>query len=377
MIPAEEIFIRTYDDIERILNIQDAYKRLKMAACLRQLFVEGRPLVDVVNQRLQIKLKFTVNDFVNEAKQINSDEINIYGLNIVPTPTTPEFLKKELTANKFLAMPLFVTDTRTITVRQVISHLANKAGGVHYDPTRKQEDLDFENIMKKLPNGGLEEISDAINAIAIIALRGLAPLKEAILQIPEGIEVFAHHIFEYPGKEFDGKSQYGKRCFSHRISEGWGIHAAIHIKPLDKRGTQVIYELGNQECEYPRLTLLLNESGDLIGRLAITEVFSLEVMAEGFSRSNLIENLNYVSLEVSCSEKTLLLLTINDYYSSEDEMELDIRQSNVNMDTIGSNNMGKELACFRLCELLVSSAPLGNQLRALMAFRFGMQWHID
>ena len=57
MIDSEALFLRTLDDCRSAIAGEDEYELLRSTGLLRQLLIDGRPLVDVVNQKYHKKNK--------------------------------------------------------------------------------------------------------------------------------------------------------------------------------------------------------------------------------------------------------------------------------------------------------------------------------
>lgn len=129
----DELFCRTIDDIQSVVDNPTSYEILRSSALLRQLLLDGRRLVDIVNRERRLRLRFRVADGWEHpvARMMRSMNPVFFGvLDGIDTgaqfPNTPI---RELTRDQFLNYNVLLINGHVYTVRDVISFCANVMGG--------------------------------------------------------------------------------------------------------------------------------------------------------------------------------------------------------------------------------------------------------
>lgn len=134
-----ELFIHKYNELKQLSKALDHYSMLKASAILRLFFVDKSNLVDQVNKTFSKKIYFTLveSDFFLFKKMPELKPSYQYD-SISPDGYRSDLIKN-VNKDYFLAMPLLCYEGELYTVRQIIKFGANVLGGVHYDPTSKQD----------------------------------------------------------------------------------------------------------------------------------------------------------------------------------------------------------------------------------------------
>ena len=221
MMSAEELFIRRYDDLVTGLGARDDYELLKVAAVLRQLLLDEQPLVHQANTTARLRLRVRVNAAHSPDDLPVKPSVHLMGLGLDPTSFTTAGGTEDLTIDQFLRCVLMTGDDVEVTVRDVIKHAANKAGGVHYDERRSDEAEELDAIVAKLSALGVHALAITLQTIARVTITSLAPLRRALVRLPDDLILFAHYKLASGALSFSGHSQFLETNMDYLFRAGW------------------------------------------------------------------------------------------------------------------------------------------------------------
>ena len=172
---ADWLFVRTLMDVSERLASDDPYVLLRLSSLLRQLLLDGEPLMDRVNRTHRLRdLHFSVSHHAEEPPC--SPELWIKSLN----PDGGE--KQSLTRDQFLQKAIIRFYGTDYTVHELIDAAAHKMGGVHIDEPRDDEQrrlLALEEVLSIMESS---PVLFALRDCALVVVRGLFPLVEAIMK---------------------------------------------------------------------------------------------------------------------------------------------------------------------------------------------------
>lgn len=154
---------------------------LRTAGLLRQLLLDKSRLVDQVNDALRLKLAFEIAD--NDAYQrvIFADRPMFWCVGDALDPTDPIFGRtKELTRDQFLATHVLAVSGRMITIKDLVTHLANVEGGVHKGTPKTDVQKAIAEAIPFLIVGNIPGTHRLISTIAKIVLQSLQALRSEI-----------------------------------------------------------------------------------------------------------------------------------------------------------------------------------------------------
>jgi hypothetical protein len=174
---AEDLFLERCGQIERLLASHTEIELLDLAGLLRQLLLDGTPLVHKVNN-YGLKLKFEVGLFRQPPDKHTAVLILEDGLD--PDTRPPRSPSKEVNLDGFLEHTIIVTAGKAYSVSDVIKFAANVSGGVHHveNPKGAQKVLSRFSMLYSL--GGLPAGVRQLKAICRVTLKGLSPLIAAV-----------------------------------------------------------------------------------------------------------------------------------------------------------------------------------------------------
>jgi hypothetical protein len=138
--------------------------------------------MDQVNRNYRLKLCFRISDTSPLEKVIYEDDPLMYSLEDALDPESPLSYKPyDATRDEFLARRIMRFQGHWITVGDVIDQLANVEGAVHSgepDTARRQA---VQALGKFYSRDGLPGVVRQVKLIGLITIRGLAPLRDAVM----------------------------------------------------------------------------------------------------------------------------------------------------------------------------------------------------
>lgn len=119
------------DELKERLERSDRYDLLRVGGLLRQLLLDGTPLVHAANRQARAgKIWFTITD-VAPTPELQPNHLRYLWAAELDPVLHPDLPSTRLSMDAFLARPVMHSDGQQITVRDAILQTANVAGGVH------------------------------------------------------------------------------------------------------------------------------------------------------------------------------------------------------------------------------------------------------
>jgi hypothetical protein len=181
---ADWLFLKTLEDLEKKVQSKDAYDTLMIAFLVRRLLLDSTPLMDHVNRRRKIKIRFTVS---NNLFDWDEDFLAAESADdILPGSGPGE--DRIITRDQFLAEKVMLVDMEgvgrhVLTIKDVIELVAYVDGGVHLrDPDNEKEKAvgSVRRIIgpwSRPPPG-----HPSLQAIGKVVLQALQPLREDVMK---------------------------------------------------------------------------------------------------------------------------------------------------------------------------------------------------
>ena len=176
---AAKLFVERCRQVEDLMKSNQQIDLLDLSAKLRQLLVDGSStLANQANREQQLKLSFKVGEFTSEPDEY----VVIQGLadGLDPGTRRPGLPIKELNLDGFLKHRVLYLKGHAYSVRDVIKHASDAAGGIHRDENPKDQHKKIAEYSGQWEIGGLPAAMQQLRAIARVTLKGLAPLREAL-----------------------------------------------------------------------------------------------------------------------------------------------------------------------------------------------------
>jgi hypothetical protein len=176
------LFVRTLDQLLEGADRADEYVATRAAGLLRQLLLDGQPLVHTVNRQHRLKLRFTVTDhpLFQQAIEAHQPVIRLVLDGVFPETAPPGYRSRTLSLDDWLAHPAGSYRGTEFSFGNVIRYLANVAGGVHAGNPTSQADSGLAAIAEVLRVQGMSGVARTIRGIVRVTLAGLQPLREAV-----------------------------------------------------------------------------------------------------------------------------------------------------------------------------------------------------
>lgn len=179
---AQDLFMHTLSDLEKRIESTDEYDVLMAAALLRKLLVDGGRLMDQVNRAHRLKLRFRISDVSPLEKMIYEDDPMMWSIEDALAPESPlAYQPYEATRDQFLSRTIMRFNSHWITVGDVIDQLANVEGAVHSGEPDTARSQAIQALGKFFSRDGLPGVVAQVKLIGQITVRGLSPLREAVI----------------------------------------------------------------------------------------------------------------------------------------------------------------------------------------------------
>src|SRR5262249_16858245 len=139
-------------------------------------------LVDQVNRRYRLKLRYRISDVSPLEQFIWDSNPMFWAIEDALDPGTPiAYASFDATRDQFLARRIMRFSGEWITVRDVIDQLANVEGAVHSGNPKDERERVLQAAGRFYSVAGMSGVVSQVRRIAQITLRGLAQLHEAVI----------------------------------------------------------------------------------------------------------------------------------------------------------------------------------------------------
>lgn len=181
-VDVDRLFIYTLSDLEQRAAAADEYAVLMSAALLRKLLLDKGRLMDLVNRSHRLDLRFRISG-VSPLEQLIHDSNPMFwtiedGLDADSPLAYAPF---NASLDQFLARRVMRFGGSWITVRDVIDQLANIEGAVHSGKAKGERQRALQAAAKFYNRAGLPGAVSQVRLIGRITVRGLSPLRDAVV----------------------------------------------------------------------------------------------------------------------------------------------------------------------------------------------------
>ncbi len=177
----DNLFLKTLEDIGKKMSSGDGYEIFMIAPLLRKLLLDDAPLMDQVNSKYGLKIKFIIN---NRPIRARAPGLFFYSMQdgFDPDTSVPHLAHPlEVTRDGLLKAPIMVLRGEVINVHDLIGYICHVGGAVHAGKLKSVKHAALGEIQETI---GIQDLPAGVRAqlaISRVVLKGLAPLKEAIL----------------------------------------------------------------------------------------------------------------------------------------------------------------------------------------------------
>lgn len=176
----ESLFLSTLHDLSSRIAGHDEYNILGASALIRKLLIDDFPLVDQVNRKYQLKLKFEISESNPSIPGVPEPSFWSVQDGLDPETSRPGKPRKQVSRDQLFATVLAIVDGKPYSLRDIVLFEANVMGGVHAGSPKEEKERVLQTINCTLAIGGHRASLRQLQAIGRVVLRGLEPLRSAI-----------------------------------------------------------------------------------------------------------------------------------------------------------------------------------------------------
>jgi hypothetical protein len=367
-----ELFVHRYDELVDLSAVADDIRALRIAGVLRQLFIDGTPLVHLANREQRLRLQFSINDV---------PPLAIPGATVLLTsallPSAGPFggAARSVKLNDFLSTWIIQHEARRYTVHDVIDFAANKAGGVHLD-RRGTEGSSLAVALSGLETLGVQPLVLALQAIAAIAVEALQPLRSAICGLHSGFPVWGYYKVPRSGGVSFERNQALASLAPLELAHGFSFNAILRLSVQAGRGERVLYQLGNESRDPLRFTVLTDGARRVRCVVNLGRGKVLRCEGEVPRRTTLLDHFSYVGAQLCFRQQaTELSLNIGGVEVAHDQTEIRADQRSVSRQALGADIWNRRSASFDIRELILADWCLSDEERRALLRYLYLEWH--
>jgi hypothetical protein len=183
-VQADDLFLRTLEDLDRRTKTRDEYEALGAAAPLRKLLMDDSALVHQVNRYRREKIRFRINGETPLEKAQLADNPIVWAIGDSIDPNAmPGMFNAPMDAkvDQLLARTVMYAKGERLSVGDLIKQVAHIDGAVHAGkPTNPRQEL-IDQVSRFMVFNGLPSTVHHVQLIGKIVVRGLIPLRDVIL----------------------------------------------------------------------------------------------------------------------------------------------------------------------------------------------------
>jgi hypothetical protein len=182
---ADQLFLRTLEDLDRRTTAADEYEALLAAGLLRKLLLDEAPLVHQVNRYRRERIRFRINGETPLERTLLEDRPDYWAIgdaidpDAFPSPGLSAPVDAKL--DQFLARTVMAVRGERLSVGDLIRQVAHIDGAVHKGrPASAREEL-LDEMSRFMFFPDLPSTVHHVQLIGRIVVHGLTPLRDAIL----------------------------------------------------------------------------------------------------------------------------------------------------------------------------------------------------
>lgn len=170
-----------YDELKELVESREPYDLTKASAIIRQLLIDGTPLMNQANSHHKLKITFPVSQFsvpdlsepINRGMVIWIKQDSLYPPEKTSDPC--DYLKRD----QFLSKKIMLLYGKEISIKDVIKFEANVKGGVHLkNVLSKDEEKRMELLANHISILGDRPTRRIQSSIGKSVIEGLKKLRQ-------------------------------------------------------------------------------------------------------------------------------------------------------------------------------------------------------
>jgi hypothetical protein len=180
----QSLFVETLDELATRAEAHDEYDVLMAAGLIRKLLLDAAPLVDQVNRSHRLKLVFEIGESGAFPPGVPAPTHWAAQDGLDPNTAPPFVRRRQVTRDELLATVVVISNGSSHSVRDVVLFEANVMGAIHAGSAKEDKDRVFLELNSALAIGGHRVSLRQLKAISRVVLRGLEPLRQAVMSTP-------------------------------------------------------------------------------------------------------------------------------------------------------------------------------------------------
>lgn len=182
---ADQLFLRTLEDLNRRTTVVDEYDALLAAGLLRKLLLDESPLLHQVNRYRRERIRFRINGETPTERILLEDNPIFWAIgdaidpDAFPLPSLSAPMDAKL--DQFLARTIMYARGERLSVGDLIKQVAHVDGAVHKGkPTNAREEL-IDEMSRFMFFRDLPGTVHHVQLVGKIVVQALTPLRDTIL----------------------------------------------------------------------------------------------------------------------------------------------------------------------------------------------------
>ena len=182
---SEGLFLKRLDDLEKASKSKDMYEILDLSRILRQLLLDGTPLIDQINREYKLKILFRITDcnpLEGCGKGFPKPKVALAAVGLGLDPDTDSLNRKiiEIDKNAFLKRIILIRWGKEFTIRDIIKFEANAMGAIHLDKPNKEIEgvADIGGLTVRINDLRISSVQLVV--ISKVVLKALKPLLKEV-----------------------------------------------------------------------------------------------------------------------------------------------------------------------------------------------------
>lgn len=179
----DQLFIYTLKELrQRTADGASEYDLLMSAVPLRKLLADGRSLIQEVNRTRGERVRFLVADHQAYVDMILEDGAVFWAaLDGISPRLGPTRKTREVDTKGWLETRVMRVGADDVSVRDVVSQVANIEGAVHIGEARNEKQRLLKAINEQMKFASADSLARTLVGISAVTLDGMVPLLKRIL----------------------------------------------------------------------------------------------------------------------------------------------------------------------------------------------------
>jgi len=187
-----DLFLNLMADLSRRCARGTSHDLIECTAILRRMLIDQRSLLLVVCKKMDYVPFFTVRDTSKVPPlPVSGFEFHYVGGMLDPHDPFPKLPIISVQLEGFLKLPILITETKSVSLREFIKYCANKLGAIHLDSADRPDEISIERMILSghvFRMAGLEWpiIERTLSLIIKIFLWTAIPVWSELARLPLG-----------------------------------------------------------------------------------------------------------------------------------------------------------------------------------------------